>query len=47
VLSGASTPAMLDSNLAALSLDVDADAFADLVEPADAYWSARSELRWT
>ena len=47
VLSGASTPAMLDSNLAALSLEVDADDFADLVEPADAYWSVRSELRWT
>jgi aryl-alcohol dehydrogenase-like predicted oxidoreductase len=45
VLSGASTPAMLDSNLGALALTVDDD-FADLVEPADDYWSARSELDW-
>ncbi|HEX5618993.1 MAG TPA: aldo/keto reductase [Solirubrobacteraceae bacterium] len=47
VLSGASTPAMLDSNLGALALSVEADAFADLVEPAEDYWSARSELAWT
>jgi aryl-alcohol dehydrogenase-like predicted oxidoreductase len=47
VLSGASTPAMLDSNLAALTVRVDADAFAALAEPTDAYWSARSELPWT
>jgi aryl-alcohol dehydrogenase-like predicted oxidoreductase len=47
VLSGASTPAMLDSNLGALALSVDADEFADLVEPANQYWSARSELAWT
>jgi aryl-alcohol dehydrogenase-like predicted oxidoreductase len=46
VLSGASTPAMLDSNLGALTLTVDDD-FADLVEPAEDYWSARSELAWT
>ena len=46
VLSGASTPEMLDSNLAALALSIDADDFADLVEPAEAYWSARSELAW-
>ena len=29
-----------------LTLSVDADAFADLAEPADDYWSARSELAW-
>ena len=46
VLSGASTPAMLDSNLAALTVTVDADNFAALVEPAEDYWSARSELAW-
>ena len=46
VLSGASTPAMLDSNLAARDLTVDADALAELTEPADGYWSARSELAW-
>jgi aryl-alcohol dehydrogenase-like predicted oxidoreductase len=46
VLSGASTPAMLDSNLAALTLRVDDD-FAALIEPPEHYWAARSELRWT
>jgi aryl-alcohol dehydrogenase-like predicted oxidoreductase len=46
VLSGASTPAMLDSNLAALELRVDDD-FAALIEPPEDYWAARSELRWT
>lgn len=45
VLSGASTPAMLDSNLAALTLRVDDD-FAALVEPPEDYWAARSDLRW-
>jgi aryl-alcohol dehydrogenase-like predicted oxidoreductase len=46
VLSGASTPAMLDSNLAARDLGVEADALTELAEPAAVYWSARSELRW-
>jgi aryl-alcohol dehydrogenase-like predicted oxidoreductase len=46
VLSGASTPAMLDSNLAARGLDVEPDALAELAEPADRYWSTRSELAW-
>jgi aryl-alcohol dehydrogenase-like predicted oxidoreductase len=46
VLSGASTEAMLDSNLAALSLDVDPDLLLELAEPADAYWATRSELSW-
>jgi aryl-alcohol dehydrogenase-like predicted oxidoreductase len=46
VLSGASTPAMLDSNLAARTLRMDDD-FAALVEPPDDYWAARSQLRWS
>jgi aryl-alcohol dehydrogenase-like predicted oxidoreductase len=46
VLSGASTEAMLDSNLAALRLDVDPDLLLELAEPADAYWATRSELSW-
>ena len=46
VLSGASTEVMLDSNLAALSLDVDPDLLLELAEPADAYWATRSELSW-
>jgi aryl-alcohol dehydrogenase-like predicted oxidoreductase len=50
VLSGASTPAMLDSNLAARTVTVDAELeerLAGLAEPADAYWATRSELAWT
>jgi aryl-alcohol dehydrogenase-like predicted oxidoreductase len=46
VLSGASTSEMLDSNLAALSLDVEPDLLAGLAEPAAEYWSTRSELDW-
>jgi aryl-alcohol dehydrogenase-like predicted oxidoreductase len=46
VLSGASTPAMLDSNLAARALDVEPDLLAELAEPADQYWATRSELSW-
>jgi aryl-alcohol dehydrogenase-like predicted oxidoreductase len=46
VLSGASTPAMLDSNLAARDLDVAPDVLAELAEPTDRYWSTRSELAW-
>jgi aryl-alcohol dehydrogenase-like predicted oxidoreductase len=46
VLSGASTPEMLDSNLAALGLDVDPDLLAGLAEPAGVYWATRSELSW-
>jgi aryl-alcohol dehydrogenase-like predicted oxidoreductase len=45
VLSGASTPAMLDSNLAAQTLRVDDD-FAALIEPPEDYWAARSKLQW-
>jgi aryl-alcohol dehydrogenase-like predicted oxidoreductase len=50
VLSGAATPAMLHSNLAAVDLDVHAvldDLLAALGEPPDAYWQRRSELPWT
>jgi aryl-alcohol dehydrogenase-like predicted oxidoreductase len=46
VLSGAATTAMLESNLAALRIAVEPDLLAVLAEPADAYWSARSELAW-
>jgi aryl-alcohol dehydrogenase-like predicted oxidoreductase len=47
VLSGASTPTMLDSNVRARELDVGPDDFAELAEPADEYWERRSELAWT
>jgi aryl-alcohol dehydrogenase-like predicted oxidoreductase len=46
VLSGASTSPMLDANLAAQDLDVPSDLLPELAEPADVYWSARSELAW-
>ena len=49
VLSGAATPAMVRSNLAALDVAWDADLEADLAalrEPADAYWEARGGLPW-
>ena len=47
VLSGASTPAMLDSNLRARELDLGPDFLAELAEPADDYWERRSQLSWT
>jgi aryl-alcohol dehydrogenase-like predicted oxidoreductase len=50
VLSGASTPAMLESNLAALTVSVGADLeerLAGLAEPPEAYWERRSALAWT
>lgn len=50
VLSGASTPRMLESNLEALTVSVDAelqDRLAGLAEPADEYWEKRSQLAWT
>jgi aryl-alcohol dehydrogenase-like predicted oxidoreductase len=47
VLSGASTSAMLDSNLRARELDLGPDDFAELAEPADEYWERRSQLSWT
>jgi len=46
VLSGASTAAMLDSNLAARDVDLDPGVLAELAEPADRYWEARSALSW-
>ena len=46
VLSGASTEAMLDSNLAARELDVAPDLLVELAEPPDEYWATRSELSW-
>jgi aryl-alcohol dehydrogenase-like predicted oxidoreductase len=50
VLSGASTTAMLEANLAALRVPAPAardERLAALAEPADRYWSARGELAWT
>jgi aryl-alcohol dehydrogenase-like predicted oxidoreductase len=47
VLSGGSTPAMLDSNLRARELDAGPDDFVELAEPADEYWERRSRLAWT
>jgi aryl-alcohol dehydrogenase-like predicted oxidoreductase len=50
VLSGASTPAALASNLAAATLDLPDDARAALdalEEDSASYWRARSELAWT
>jgi aryl-alcohol dehydrogenase-like predicted oxidoreductase len=46
VLSGASTTAMLESNLAALQIAVEPDLLESLAEPAEAYWATRSELPW-
>jgi aryl-alcohol dehydrogenase-like predicted oxidoreductase len=49
VLSGASTPEMLESNLEALTVSVDAalqERLAGLAEPADEYWERRSQLPW-
>jgi aryl-alcohol dehydrogenase-like predicted oxidoreductase len=45
VLSGASTPAMLDSNLAAQTVRLDAG-FEELTEPPEQYWATRSQLQW-
>jgi aryl-alcohol dehydrogenase-like predicted oxidoreductase len=50
VLSGATTPAMLQSNLSAERISVYAELqerLGALAEPAEDYWSARSALRWT
>jgi aryl-alcohol dehydrogenase-like predicted oxidoreductase len=50
VLSGASTVAMLASNVGALDVTVPGDAWerlATLVEDPDQYWQERSELPWT
>ena len=50
VLSGATTPAMLASNLAACSLPTDElrlDALGGLREDPAAYWETRASLAWT
>jgi aryl-alcohol dehydrogenase-like predicted oxidoreductase len=49
VLSGASTVAMLQSNLGALDIDVGGETLArlsDLAQDAEQYWERRSELAW-
>jgi aryl-alcohol dehydrogenase-like predicted oxidoreductase len=49
VLSGAATVDQLQSNLAAARLDwtvVLEEELAELAEPSDRYWSARSSLSW-
>ena len=49
-LSGASTPAQLESNLAALSITWDdalEAAVSGLAEPPERYWEIRSSLPWT
>jgi aryl-alcohol dehydrogenase-like predicted oxidoreductase len=45
-LSGATTVWELQSNLAAVALDVDPGQFDCLVEDPDTYWETRSELPW-
>jgi aryl-alcohol dehydrogenase-like predicted oxidoreductase len=50
VLSGAATPAALESNLRAAALELPADVLAALDvlrEDSHAYWGARGELSWT
>ena len=45
MLSGASTVAQLESNLAARDVMWEGG-LEDLTEPAEAYWSTRSALPW-
>jgi aryl-alcohol dehydrogenase-like predicted oxidoreductase len=47
VLSGAATPEQLRSNLAGARLSQPVPELAELAEPSDRYWAARSELAWT
>jgi aryl-alcohol dehydrogenase-like predicted oxidoreductase len=47
VLSGAVTPEQVRSNAAAVDLAPDLDRLGGLAEPAEAYWSRRSELPWS
>ena len=50
VLSGAVTPAQLESNLAALRVEPDdgeLEELGALAEPPDAYWQARAALAWS
>jgi aryl-alcohol dehydrogenase-like predicted oxidoreductase len=49
VLSGTATVAHLESNLAAIDVELDEEAegaLAELAEPAPAYWERRAELTW-
>jgi aryl-alcohol dehydrogenase-like predicted oxidoreductase len=49
VLSGAATPAQLDSNMRALEVTLDEEAkaaLAALAEPAELYWATRKALAW-
>ena len=49
VLSGAVTPAQLESNLAATRLELDPDELeqlSTLAEPPDRYWQERATLPW-
>jgi aryl-alcohol dehydrogenase-like predicted oxidoreductase len=46
VLSGAATVGQLQSNLGALSVEVDAGRFDGMVEDPETYWSKRGELPW-
>ena len=50
VLSGAVTPAQLESNLAARQVDLDAadlEQLATLAEPPERYWKERAALTWS
>jgi aryl-alcohol dehydrogenase-like predicted oxidoreductase len=50
VLSGAVAAGQLQANLAALQVELDPvelEELANLAEPAEAYWSARSALAWS
>jgi aryl-alcohol dehydrogenase-like predicted oxidoreductase len=50
VLSGAVTPAQLESNLAALQVDLDAaelEELTTLAEPPERYWKERAALTWS
>jgi aryl-alcohol dehydrogenase-like predicted oxidoreductase len=50
VLSGAVTPAQLESNLAALQVDLDPadlEELATLAEPPERYWKERAALTWS
>jgi aryl-alcohol dehydrogenase-like predicted oxidoreductase len=46
VLSGATTVWELESNLAAIGLEVDVARFDGIVEDAETYWAKRGELPW-
>ena len=46
VLSGAVTPAQLDSHSSALNLPTNEDDWPEITEPPDAYWKRRGTFRW-